>query len=141
MHTANEQWKLDCAEYADDIIFLSDNKDDLRRSFVDNIKPYIEQGLEMQIKSNWQIFPIADNRQDKHGRALDYVGYKFFRRQKLIRKSIKQNLCRAVARLKGCALPKKEFKQRVAPWLGWAKHSNSKQLIKTIIPSSYASIL
>ena len=141
MHTANEQWKLDCAEYADDIIFLSESKDVLRRSFADKIKPYIEQGLEMQIKSNWQIFPIADNRQDKHGRALDYVGYKFFRRQKLIRKSIKQNLCRAVTRLKERTLPKKEFKQRVALWLGWAKHSNSKHLIKTIIPSSYASIL
>ena len=34
------------------------------------------------------------NRYDKSGRALDYVGYQFFRKQKLMRKRTKQNLCR-----------------------------------------------
>lgn len=70
---------------------------------------------------------------------LDYVGYKFYRKQKLIRKSIKQNFCRAAARLnkRNPPLDVKAYKQAVAPWLGWAKHSNSKHLLQTIIKKEY----
>ncbi|WP_346701153.1 hypothetical protein [uncultured Alistipes sp.] len=78
------------------------------------------------------------------GRALDYVGYKFYREQKLIRKSIKQNFCRAAAKLNKSRrpVPVKEYKMAVASWLGWAKHSNSKHLLKSIInPQYYVSIL
>ena len=36
----------------------------------------------------------------------------------------------------------KQYKQDLAPWLGWARHSNSKHLLKTIIkPKYYASVL
>lgn len=79
------------------------------------------------------------NRYDRHGRGLDYVGYKFYRKQKLIRKSIKQNFCRAAARLnkRNPPLDVKAYKQAVAPWLGWAKHSNSKHLLQTIIKKEY----
>lgn len=75
----------------------------------------------------------------KNGRALDYVGYKFYRKQKLIRKSIKQNFCRAAAKLnhKQPVPPLKEYKQAIAPWLGWAQHSNSKHLLQTIIKKEY----
>lgn len=61
--------------------------------------------------------------------------------QKLIRKSTKKNLCRMVSRLNKRSLSAREYKQRISPWLGWAKHSNSKHLLQTIIPKSYASIL
>lgn len=83
------------------------------------------------------------NRYDRHGRALDYVGYKFFREQKLMRKSIKQNFCREVARLNKREKPlsQKAYKQAVCPWLGWAKHSNSRHLLKTIIKQKYYGIL
>lgn len=96
-----------------------------------------------KIKGNYQIFPVAKNRYDRHGRALDYVGYKFFREQKLMRKSIKQNFCREAARLNKREKPlsQKAYKQAVCPWLGWAKHSNSRHLLKTIIKQKYYGIL
>ena len=85
-------------------------------------------------KANYQVFPIAKNRSDKHGRGLDFVGFVFYHEHKLIRKSIKKNFCRAVARLnKQPNLSAKDYKQGVCSWLGWAKHSNSKHLLKTII--------
>lgn len=130
-------------EYADDIPFLAESKDVLHQVFK-FIKEYIEEELELSIKGNYQIFPIAKNRYDKHGRALDYVGYLFFRKQKLIRKSIKKNFCHTVSRLnrRKPPLDAKAYKQAVAPWLGWAKHSDSKHLLKTIIkPCYYDSIL
>lgn len=139
MHLINERVKIDSAEYADDIIFLSDNKETLRDALNNVIRPYIEGELELTLKDNYQIFPIAENRYDRHGRALDFVGYKFYRRQKLIRKSIKQNFCRAVSRLNKRKRPltAKQYKQEVAPWLGWAKHSNSKHLLKTLIKKEF----
>lgn len=144
MHKVNEELKLDSTEYADDIAFFSDSKETLHKAFHGFIKPYIEDELNLTVKGNYQIFPIAKNRYDKSGRALDYVGYKFFREQKLIRKSIKQNFCRHVSKQNKHTPPlsPKAYKQGICSWLGWAKHSNSKHLLKTIIkPQYYASIL
>lgn len=138
MHKANEEWKADCAEYADDIVFFSDSKEFLHKLFHEKIRPYIENELELEVKSNFQVFPIAMNRYDKSGRALDYVGYKFYRGQKLIRKSIKQNFCRAVAKVNKIKdITPKEYKQTICSWLGWAKHSNSKHLLQTILRKDY----
>ena len=139
MHQVNERLKLDCTEYADDICFFSDNKDVLHKAFHGFIKPYIEKNLNLSVKGNYQIFPIAKNRYDKSGRALDYVGYKFYREQKLIRKSIKQNFCRRAAKLNrhNPPLPPKVYKQDICSWLGWAKHCNSRHLLKTIIKPLY----
>lgn len=143
MHTVNERLRLDCTEYADDIVFFADSKERLHTAFREVIRPYIEDELLLTVKANWQIFPIARNRADRHGRALDYVGYKFFRNQKLMRKGIKRNFCRAVRRLTQRTPPVSppEFKQAIAPWLGWAQHSNSKHLLQTIIPKQYESVL
>lgn len=139
MHMVNEVLRLDAAEYADDIVFFSDNKEALHEAFHGFIKPYLENDLELLVKGNHQIFPIAKNRYDKHGRMLDYVGYCFYRKQKLIRKSIKKNFCRSAAKLnrKQPVPPLKEYKQAICPWLGWAKHSNSKHLLQTIIKKEY----
>lgn len=138
-----EKPHIEAVEYADDIPFFAESKDVLHQVFK-FIKGYIEEELELNIKSNYQIFPIAKNRYDRSGRALDYVGYKFYRNQKLIRKSIKKNFCHTVSRLnrRKPPLDAKAYKQAVASWLGWAKHSDSKHLLKTIIkPCYYDSIL
>ena len=96
MHRVNEVLKLDAAEYADDITFFATSKEQLREAFKE-IKRILEEELRLKIKGNYQIFPIAKNRYDRNGRALDYVGYMFFREQKLIRKNIKKNFCHATA--------------------------------------------
>lgn len=139
MHKVNEEWKIDADEYADDLTFYRDNSGELHKSLHTLIMPYLETKLGLKVKENWQIFPVAKNRQDKHGRALDFVGYKFYREQKLIRKSIKQNFCRAVARLNKQVPPPsmERYKQGICSWLGWAQHSNSKHLLKTIIKPEF----
>lgn len=133
-----EKPKIECTEYADDIVFYADDKKVLHK-VMEIAKAQIEDGLELKVKDNWQIFPVAENAQDKHGRALDYVGYKFYRQQKLMRKSIKKNFCRKVARLNRKAehMDDKAYKQEIAAWLGWAQHSNSQHLLRTIINYKY----
>lgn len=120
-------------EYADDIVFYSGNKAALHE-VMHLIRKPIEADLLLTIKGNWQVFPVADNRFDCHGRALDYVGYKFFRHQKLIRKTTKHNYCKAVSLLEHREhVTFKLFKQTLSPWLGWLSHSNSRNLLKTTI--------
>lgn len=143
MHNINEVLKLDATEYADDICVFASDKDTLHKA-LGFISEYVDSELRLQVKRNYQIFPIAKNRYDKSGRGLDYIGYVFYREQKLIRKSIKRNFCREVAKLnrRKAPLSAKEYKQGVCSWLGWAKHSNSRNLLRTIIKKDYyASIL
>ena len=137
MHYVNEVLRIDATEYADDICFFSDSKKTLHNALSSAWEYLACIGLD--IKGNFQVFPIANNRYDKNGRALDYVGYKFYRNQRLIRKSIKQRLCRKVAKLnrKETEPTPMEFKQEICSWLGWAKHSNSRNLLKKIIKKEY----
>lgn len=128
---------VEAVQYADDGTFFADSKERLHelRRFLD---AYLLTELQLEMKQNWQVFPIADNRQDKHGRGLDFLGYVFFRYQTQMRKSIKRNLCRKVARLnRKKGMNAAEFKIGICSWLGWAKYSDSKHLMKTIIKPQY----
>ena len=129
MHWVNEVLKIDAVEYADDIVFFSDNKEKLHNIFL-KIKKYLNTELKLEIKENNQIFPLSKNKYDNHGRALDFVGYKFYTNQKLLRKKIKQNLCRKISKLNIETITYKQLKIELAPWLGWVKYSDSRNLIK-----------
>lgn len=65
--------------YADDIVILSSNKILLSKLMV-NIKEYMEY-LKLNIKDNWQIFPV-------NSRGLDFLGYVFYHTHTKMRKSI-----------------------------------------------------
>ena len=129
--------------YADDMVFLGSDKTALHTLYR-QIEAYLRDNLKLTVKGNWQVFPIAKNKYDTTGRGLDFVGFVFYHEQKQIRKTIKKNFCRACARLNK-EQPAKEltaYKQTVASWLGWAKHSNSLHLLQTILKDDYyASIL
>ena len=127
--------------YADDMVFLHSDKQHLHDVFA-QVNRYLSEELRLTVKGNYQVFPIAESRYDKTGRGLDFVGFVFYHKQKLIRKSIKQNFCRAATRLnKQPTISKKDYKQGICSWLGWAKHSNSKHLLQTIIkPSFYGNL-
>lgn len=141
MHNLNEVQHVYCTEYADDIVLFSDSKDRLRKLFFGTLKPSIEKELKLKVKDNYQIFPIAENRQDNNGRALDYVGYKFYRKQTLLRKRTKKNFCRKVSKLSKQNVTPLEFKKKISSWIGWTKYCNSKHLLNKIIPKNYESIL
>ena len=131
MHYVNEVMKVKATEYADDIVFFADSKTQLHEVF-STIKDYLEHDLHLTVKGNYQIFPIADHRSDPHGRGLDYVGFVFYRHQKLIRKTIKQRFCRRLAQLRRQNASPETIKREIAAWLGWAYQSNSINLLKTL---------
>ncbi len=109
--------------YADDMVFLSGSKDFLHDLF-SNIKEYLLNNLKLEIKDNYQIFPVES-------RGIDYIGYRFYHTHTLLRKLIKKRFARAVSK-RGSAI------QTHAAYWGWAKHCNSINLVKKLNMKSFS---
>lgn len=105
--------------YADDIVILSDNKEHLH-FLLSEIKKYLSENLKLSVKDNYQVFPVQ-------ARGIDFVGYVFYHTHTMLRKSIKKRFARAVSKTKN--------KATIAAYYGWAKHCDSKHLLKKLIPN------
>ncbi|MFT3704675.1 MAG: reverse transcriptase domain-containing protein [Agriterribacter sp.] len=103
--------------YADDLVFLHYEKAYLH-DLLKSISGYLEDYLKLKVKSNYQIFPVES-------RSIDFVGYRFYHTHTLLRKSIKKNFAKMVARRKN--------KASIDSYWGWAKHADTKNLIKKLL--------
>ncbi len=110
--------------YADDMVLLASDKASLHALLLE-IKAYLGDNLRLQLKPNYQVFPV-------NARGIDFVGYVFRHSHILLRKSIKQNLCKKAAKLRKKKVSTKEYTMKIAPWIGWAKHCNSINLLKKL---------
>lgn len=121
--------------YADDMVFLHADKAYLHSLLV-QINDYLNQDLNLKLKGNYQVFPVA-------ARGIDFVGYVFYHTHTLMRKSIKRNFCRRVVKLnKRSSINIRDYKHMICSWYGWAKYCNSVHLLKTILkPEIYESVL
>jgi len=104
--------------YADDIVILLNNKEDLH-CLLNTIKIYFKDHLNLEVKRNHQVFPVD-------ARGIDFLGYRFYHTHTLLRKSIKKRFARAVSHRKG------DLRQVHAAYWGWAKHCNSTNLLKKL---------
>lgn len=112
--------------YADDIVILSDSKQHLH-GLLGEIREYMDT-LKLEVKNNYQIFPVAD-------RGIDFVGYVFYHTHTRLRKSIKQSLARQVANAK--RHPNQEKHERsIASYWGWCKHCDSINLTKKLFKNT-----
>lgn len=110
--------------YADDIVILSDNKEQLRR-WLCAIKIYLTNVLKLKLKDNYQVFPVES-------RGIDFVGYVVRHNYTLLRKSIKTKLFRLIESYKRGSMTKGELYARLASYFGWLKYCNSKMLLQKI---------
>lgn len=117
-HWIKEQKKVKYYfRYADDMVILSENKVYLHQILSD-ITNYLHDNLKLDVKDNYQVFPVD-------ARGIDFVGYVFYHTHTRLRKSIKQNFARMLVRNRNVA--------SVASYKGWAKHCDSKNLIKKLL--------
>lgn len=105
--------------YSDDIVILSNNKDELH-SILYEIRNYLNDNLKLTVKDNYQVFPVV-------ARGIDFVGYVFYHTHVLLRKRIKQNFARK--------LKKNPNSVSIASYLGWLMHCDSLHLIKKLLPN------
>lgn len=110
--------------YADDIVLLSNSKEQLR-SWLLAIKVYLTNVLHLKLKDNYQIYPVDS-------RGIDFVGYKLYHTHTLLRKSIKYKMFKLIRRYKENKITLEDLKQRLASYFGWLKYCDSKNLLKKI---------
>jgi Reverse transcriptase (RNA-dependent DNA polymerase). len=131
-HWLKEEKRVKCyCRYADDVVVLDSNKQCLH-DLLNDIREYLYDKLKLRVKGNYQVFPVDV-------RGIDFVGYVFRHKRIFMRKSIKKRLCKQAARLNKKDISVKEYKRRISPRLGWAKHCDSNMLLKKII--KYEEIL
>lgn len=104
--------------YADDMVILHSDKNTLHE-LRSEIQEYLWSELKLNLKGNYQVFPVES-------RGIDFVGYRFYHTHILLRKSIKKNFARSIAR------NGKYDKEGHAAYWGWAKHCNSHNLIRKL---------
>lgn len=106
--------------YSDDMVILAADKQTLH-SLLAHIRQYLADELNLSLKPNYQVFPVA-------ARGIDFVGYRFYHTHTLLRKSIKKNLARKVS--------KGMNRQTQASYNGWLKHCDSKHLAKKLLTTT-----
>ena len=110
--------------YADDIVILSDNKEFLHKVLI-CIKFYLAQVLKLQVKSNYQIFPVEE-------RGIDFVGYVFRHEYCLLRKSTKIRINKLLNKYKNKEIDLEYLYKHLSSYFGWLKYCNSKHFLTKI---------
>lgn len=103
--------------YADDLVILHSDKAYLH-TILSEITGYLKDRLNLTVKENYQVFPVA-------ARGIDFIGYRFYHTHTLLRKAIKQNFARMLA--------KRPNKLSIASYYGWACHANCVNLLNTLL--------
>lgn len=102
--------------YADDIVIPASNKPYLH-DLLGRIREYLYKNLKLEIKKNYQVFPVA-------ARSIDFCGYNIYHSHIRLRKRTKKRFARSVAR--------KRYRAALASYTGLLSHCNGKNLLKTI---------
>lgn len=110
--------------YADDLVFLHEDKSFLHRLLAD-IRGYLGSLLKLEIKGNYQIYPVT-------ARGVDFVGYVFWHSHTALRKSIKQAWARKAARLRHRGVSSQRAAAALASYTGWAGHANCLNLSRSL---------
>ena len=97
--------------YCDDFVILGKNKESLRHLFL-KISEYLTVNLKLEIKKNYQIFPV-------NHRGIDFVGYKFYHSHVLLRKGIKKRMMAKLAKVRRLGLKGVNRKIQMASYWGW----------------------
>lgn len=104
-HWVKEELKIKhYFRYCDDLVILGNNTEELHGVFK-KIEVYLNN-LNLEVRSNWQIFPVSD-------RGIDFVGFVHYHTHTVLRKTIKKNYIKS--KNKEC-------------WNGWLVHCNSLNL-------------
>lgn len=121
--------------YCDDCIFLSSSKEELHKLRKET-EDYLKDNLKLEVKKNWQIFPIDS-------RGIDFLGYIFYSSHTLLRKSIKDNFIKKTKNILQNWENYSSFKviNGIRSYEGWLKYGNCFNLKKKFITEDISEIL
>ncbi len=111
--------------YCDDLVIFGSNKEELHNLLKD-IVVYLHENLKLQVKGNYQVFPVDS-------RGVDFVGYKCYHTHIVLRKSIKKRFIRMIKH-------NDNIKSR-ASYNGWLVHCDSINLQKKYLTNEWKQSL
>jgi len=108
--------------YCDDICVLHSDKKYLS-GLRKEISEYLETKLNVNLKENWQVFPVAV-------RGIDFLGYRFFHDYTLLRKSTATRFKKRMRSIKKNhnSLTPINILSGVMSYWGWMKHADCVRL-------------
>jgi len=119
-HLIKEQLKCrHYFRYCDDMVILEADKThlhDIRKA----VDIYLRDHLKLTLKGDWQVFPVAV-------RGVDFLGYRFFPKYTLLRKSTAKEFKRKMAAIKNGKYKNATpvtIASTVMSYHGWMKHAN-----------------
>ena len=117
--------------YMDDMVLFASNKEELYYA-KEAIESFVNLKLNLELKSNYQIFKLAKNKNDS-GRCLNFMGYKFYIDKTILRKNIMLKTTRKISKI----LKKNKCTwydaTQLMSYYGWIKNTNSYKLFKCSI--------
>lgn len=119
--------------YSDDIVVLHPDKAFLHQ-LRKQIASYLQTYLRLDVKANWQVFPV-----DKRG--IDFLGYRFFPGYTLVRKSIVKSFAKAVNMLKTGRMTGIRALSSIMSYYGWMMPANTLNLLKKYIDEDLQELM
>lgn len=124
--------------YCDDMVILHSDKKFLSNLCKD-IQIYLNKNLKLNLKENYQIFPIET-------RGLDFLGYQFYHNYTLLRKSIVNRFKQKIKDIKEIkkehnSLSEINILNSIMSYYGWMKHANCNNLLRVKIDTQICNII
>lgn len=111
--------------YMDDMVIFMDNKEDLHK-LLREIKEYLRVNLKLELKSNWQVFPVA-------ARGVDFLGYRHFGYLVRLRRSTALKIRRKYNKIKKKSHLSSHDYGAINSYQGWSSFCSSRGLLRTYI--------
>jgi len=111
--------------YCDDVVILHASKEHLAELHM-KVSKYLKKNLKLQLKNNWQIFPVGI-------RGIDFLGYRFYPSHTTLRKSIATRFKQTVSQIKSSNPKTRGMVTSVMSYQGWMKYADCHNLKTDLI--------
>lgn len=119
--------------YCDDIVILHSSKEHLAGLRLE-VSRYLEQNLKLQLKNNWQVFPVDI-------RGIDFLGYRFYHTHTTLRKSIATRFKQTISQTKKTNPKTIGMVNSIMSYHGWMNYANCHNLRRCSIDTQIRSIV
>ena len=114
--------------YMDDMVIFGSNKRRLHEIRAE-VEAYLRDKLKLALKDNWQVFRFAYTKKGRtYGRDLDFMGFRFFRRKTILRRSIMLKCTRKAKRIAKKEKPTVFDARQFMSYNGYLKYTDTYQM-------------
>jgi len=90
------------------------------------MEAYLRDELRLELKDNWQVFPVD-------ARGIDFLGYRSYRDRTMLRKSTAKRMKRRMREISERGLWDEHARSTVASYRGWLQWCDGRGLDVTYI--------